>query len=153
MLAIVWPCYLSVPGTLPLRAPAKFPIRIKDLRAYCLSPVGGWVGSVKDTQFSPEMQWGSTRVGGWAASENLSLRLVLLLFVFPQNSEHTLFCHSESAVAPLTFSPDVFLVVPRVADVLILFGSFTSTLICWTCWCCWFCVGFSSDPYLALVVP
>ena len=58
-------------------------------------------------------------MGGWAASENLSLRLVLLLFVFPQNSEHTLFWHSESAVAPLTFPPDVFLVFPRVADVLI----------------------------------
>ena len=57
---------------------------------------------------------------GWAASENLSLRLVLLLFVFPQNSEHTLFWHSESAITPLTFSPDVFLVPPRVADVLIL---------------------------------
>ena len=46
------------------------------------------------------------------------MRLVLLLFVFPQNSEQ--FWHSEPAEAPHTFSPDVFLVFPRVADVLIL---------------------------------
>ena len=53
------------------------------------------------------------------ASENLSLCLVLLLFGFPQNSEHTLFWHSEPAVARLAFPTDVFLVFPRVADVLI----------------------------------
>ena len=56
-------------------------------------------------------------MGGWAASENLSLHLILLLVVFPQNSEQ--FWHSEPAEAPHTFSPDVFLVFPRVADVLI----------------------------------
>ena len=56
-------------------------------------------------------------MGGWAASENLCLHLILLLVVFPQNSEQ--FWHSEPAVAPHTFPPDVFLVFPRVADVLI----------------------------------
>ena len=52
-----------------------------------------------------------------ACKRESQLALNSITSCFSQNSEQ--FWHSEPAVAPPAFPPDVFLVFPRVADVLI----------------------------------